>query len=78
VDDGHGRQSPRGGENGRGFSIAAANLMNLPNRGRIGIIPGTRELFPHESYRLVYQIDDDTVWLLAIVHVARQWPPVRD
>ena len=43
--------------------------------GRSGVIAGTRELIPHESYRLVYQIDGDIVWVLALVHTARQWPP---
>ena len=35
-----------------------------------------RELIPHESYRLVYEIERETVWVLALVHTARQWPPV--
>jgi plasmid stabilization system protein ParE len=46
--------------------------------GKPGKIPGTRELIPHESYRLVYQIDGETVWILTLVHAARLWPPVRD
>ena len=46
--------------------------------GKPGIVPGTRELIPHESYRLVYQIDGETVWILTLVHTARLWPPVRD
>jgi hypothetical protein len=44
--------------------------------GKTGIIPGTRELIPHESYRLVYEIEQETVWILAIVHTARMWPPM--
>ena len=60
------------------FSDAAGSLETLPGRGRQGQIPGTRELLPHESYRLVYEIEGETVWLLAIVHTARQWPPLRD
>ena len=33
--------------------------------GRAGKITGTRELIPHESYRLVYEVDDETatVWV---------------
>jgi toxin ParE1/3/4 len=46
--------------------------------GHIGRVPGTRELIPHESYRLVYEVEADTVWILALVHTARQWPPMRD
>lgn len=57
------------------FGLAAARLAKLPKSGRPAKIPGTRELIPHESYRLVYEIDDDTVWILALVHTSRQWPP---
>ena len=60
------------------FSDAAARLADHPKMGRPGKIQGTRELIPHESYRLVYQIDGETLWLLALVHTARQWPLVRD
>jgi len=35
-------------------------------------------LIPHESYRLVYEIEGETVWVLALVHTARLWPPVRE
>jgi len=59
------------------FSDAAARLAEYPKLGRPGKIPGTRELIPHESYRLVYEIERETVWVLALVHAARQWPPVR-
>jgi addiction module RelE/StbE family toxin len=60
------------------FSESAARLADHPRLGRPGTIPGTRELIPHESYRLVYEIDGETVWILTLVHTARQWPPVRD
>jgi len=38
------------------------------------LLPG-HELIPHESYRLVYEIDGDVVWILTLVHTARRWPP---
>lgn len=59
------------------FSDAAAQLRDHPKLGHPGEIPGTRELIPHENYRLVYEIDGDTVWILTLVHVARRWPPLR-
>ena len=59
------------------FSNAAAKLATHPDLGRTGMVSGTRELIPHEHYRLVYEIDDDTVWVLAVVHTSRQWPPER-
>ena len=60
------------------FSDAAARLAAHPKMGRTGKISGTRELIPHASYRLVYEIDGDTVWVLALMHTARQWPPVKE
>jgi toxin ParE1/3/4 len=60
------------------FSDAAARLADHPKLGRPGKIQGTRELIPHGSYRLVYEISGETLWLLALVHTARQWPLVRD
>lgn len=59
------------------FSDAATSLAEYPNLGLAGKIPGTRELIPHESYRLVYEIERETVWVLALVHTSRQWPPER-
>ena len=32
------------------FANAAARLADFPMMGRAGIVPGTRELFPHENY----------------------------
>lgn len=59
------------------FSEAAARLARHPSLGRPGRIAGTRELIPHESYRIVYEVEHDTVWILTLVHTARQWPPSR-
>ena len=59
------------------FSQAVSTLVDNPRIGRQGMIPGTLELIPHEHYRLVYEIDGDTAWILALVHTSRQWPPVR-
>ncbi|MGC3871664.1 type II toxin-antitoxin system RelE/ParE family toxin [Halomonas sp. GXIMD04776] len=60
------------------FSDAAAKLADFPKLGAKGKIPGTRELIPHEHYRLVYMIEGNTLWMLALVHTARQWPPVKE
>ncbi len=60
------------------FSNAVARLEEHPRMGHAGRIPGTFELIPHESYRLIYEIDGGKVWVLALVHTARQWPPVKD
>ena len=62
------------------FGEAAYKLCKFPKLGLMGKIPGTRELIPHESYRLVYEVDEaaDTVWVMTLVHTARTWPPVKD
>lgn len=57
------------------FSEAAARLADFPMIGHVGEIAGTRELTPHRRYRLVYEIVDDTVWILVLIHTARRWPP---
>lgn len=59
------------------FSDAAAQLATFPKMGKQGRVPGTRELFPHRNYLLVYEIVDDIVWILSLVHASRRWPPVR-
>lgn len=59
------------------FSAAVGRLADHPLLGRAGQIPGTRELIPHESYRLVYEVRADTVWILTLVHTARLWPRAR-
>jgi toxin ParE1/3/4 len=58
------------------FGAAVGRLAEHPLMGRPGQIPGTREI-PHESYRLVYGVQADTVWILAPVHTARLWPTSR-
>ena len=60
------------------FSDAVSHLSEYPLMGKQGKIPETRELIPHENYRLVYQINNESVWILALVHAARHWPTLRD
>ncbi|WP_088183325.1 type II toxin-antitoxin system RelE/ParE family toxin [Sphingobium sp. Z007] len=59
------------------FSVAVARLADYPMLGHDGAVPGTRELTPHPSYPLVYEVDGDTVWILTLVHAMRLWPPLR-
>ncbi len=53
-------------------------LAEFPRSGVDGLVAGTRKLIPHSSYRLVYEVRAQTVWILALVHTARQWPPVAE
>lgn len=59
------------------FSIAARRLAEFPLIGRVGGVPGTREVRPHENYRMVYDVEDGAIFILAVIHVARRWPPDR-
>jgi len=57
------------------FSAAISRLAQHPDSGPAGIIAGTRELIPHQSYRIVYEQAVNAIWILALVHTSRQWPP---
>ncbi len=57
---------------------AVGRLADFPQSGRPGLIAGTRELLPHRSDRIVYDIEGETVRIMAIVHTSRQWPPAED
>jgi len=59
------------------FGNAVSRLAVFPHMGKTGQIPGTRELFPHKHYRLVYEVDTDTdtIWILTLMHGACDWPP---
>ena len=52
-------------------------LQDLPNSGRIipeiGN-PGFREII-YGSYRIMYRLSDDAVWITGIVHGALDWYP---
>lgn len=54
---------------------SVATLDRFPNRGRIGRIPGTRELMVSRTpYIVAYRIASDRTVVLRIVHAARRWP----
>jgi addiction module RelE/StbE family toxin len=59
------------------FSATVSRLADHPRLGHEGEIPGTREMTPHRSYRLVYEIDGDVIWILTLIHTKRLWPPLR-
>ena len=53
------------------FSEAVARLAEYPHSGRPGDVPGTRELIPHESYKIVYEVAEDIIFILVFPDVAR-------
>lgn len=59
------------------FSQMAGHLVRHPHMGRPGRVAGTRELVAHRNYILVYDLADDRVRVLRVLHTARQWPPQR-
>jgi addiction module RelE/StbE family toxin len=57
------------------FSEKAGLLLDHPDLGRTGRVPGTRELVAHRNYTLVYDTAGDVVRVLRVLHAAREWPP---
>ncbi|WP_183027416.1 type II toxin-antitoxin system RelE/ParE family toxin [Variovorax sp. UMC13] len=60
------------------FSAKAARLVHVPEMGKRGRVPETRELVAHRSYVLIYAIKADQVQVLRVLHTARQWPPAGE
>lgn len=60
------------------FSEAVECLAEHPLMGINGQLAGTRELVPHEHYRLIYELDEerDLVWIVTLIHTARCWPQI--
>lgn len=60
------------------FGVVAERLGRFPFSGHVGALPNTREILAHKHYRLVYEVRDDAVWIVALVRTSRQWPPIED
>ncbi|MDE1148054.1 MAG: type II toxin-antitoxin system RelE/ParE family toxin [Azospirillaceae bacterium] len=60
--------------------LATAQLVHFPRMGREGRWPGTRELVVQKTpYIVAYQIQDDTISILRVLHGRQLWPdPVTD
>ena len=54
-------------------------LRKFPHLGRQGRVPGTRELvvtrFP---YVVIYDVSDDAISVVRVLHAAQEWPPSTD
>jgi len=54
---------------------AIHRTARLPYTGRVGRIPGTREIcVAGTSYVVAYKIVEKAIHVLAIIHGAQQWP----
>ncbi len=50
-------------------------LAMLPTMGRVGRLPKTRELIISGApFIVVYQVRQQTIFVLRILHAARKWP----
>ena len=49
-------------------------LRAFPNRGRPGRVQGTRELVLARPFLAVYEVGEQEVQILRILHGAQQWP----
>jgi toxin ParE1/3/4 len=57
------------------IATSIERLAIYPASGRIGRVPGTRELVVSGTQYIVpYRIRDDTIESLRIFHAARKWP----
>ena len=59
-------------------ALFAQTLEHLPDHPLIyreGRISGTREIVVHPNYVLVYRVAPDAVWIVNVLHSARQYPP---
>ncbi|OYY74666.1 MAG: addiction module toxin RelE [Gammaproteobacteria bacterium 28-57-27] len=55
------------------FAEKANLLRQHPHLGRTGRIENTREFVVHNNYLLVYNIKNDVVCTLRLMHAARQF-----
>lgn len=54
---------------------AALRLIDFPESGRSGRVPGTRELvIPRTPYVAAYALTSDSVRILRVLHGAQMWP----
>lgn len=58
------------------ISDKAAMLKDYPKLGKTGRVPGTFELVINSNYMIVYDIVENRVRILNIVHNAQHWPPL--
>lgn len=56
------------------FDMSAESLLEFPQKGRVGRLPGTRELVVHPNYILVYRIMPDGIEIARLLHAAQRWP----
>ena len=57
------------------IAAAVEQLTSYPAAGRIGRVPGTRELVVTSTpYIVPYRVHGDAVEILRVFHTSRKWP----
>ena len=56
----------------------ANRLIDHPELGRPGRVPGTRELVAHPNYIIVYKVIGGEVRVLRVLHAAMAYPATDD
>lgn len=56
------------------FEQSSKQLSSHPKSGRIGRVNGTRELVVHRHYILIYDLLEQNVRFLRVLHSSLQWP----
>lgn len=58
------------------FSKLSVLLQDNPMLGKPGRIAETREVIAKGTYRLVYKIHAEHIWITTVVHTSREWPQI--
>jgi toxin ParE1/3/4 len=54
---------------------ATDQLVDHPHLGRVGRVPGTRELVVARTpYIVIYEIEGDMIRIIRVLHTAQRWP----
>ncbi|EJF92280.1 RelE/StbE family addiction module toxin [Bartonella taylorii 8TBB] len=56
------------------LSEKVERLIKFPTLGRLGRIMKTRELVVHQNYIAIYDVSNDTVRILRILHAKQKFP----
>lgn len=56
------------------FEKKSDSLIEQPKLFKAGRIKGTREAVVHPNYVLVYQVSDNAVTILRVLHTSQAWP----